>query len=567
MRKILYSKIGLIVALVALVLLNIATAIWHKRIDLTEGKRYTLSNATKALLSKVDAPVTVNVILKGNYPSGFRQLAGASEDMLREFRQIAGGNFSYQLLSPDENFPGSDISYGDTLSSMGFYPINLTAQVKEGQQQQLVYPYAIVEYEGKKVPVTLYQGKTPLINFQELSSAEAMLEYNFAEGISKVLQKEKPVIGYLTGNNEPTGLSVFDLVENTLKPNYQLFTVNINEQATIPQEFKMVMMVKPTMPFSDEAKLKIDQYVMNGGNLVVFIDRLDAELDTLQRGEVVAYDRELKINDLLFKYGARVNPDLVMDLQCDFLPFDVNNNGQFELLPWNYFPVVEPKGNHGITKNLGFISGRFMNSVDTVEADGIKKTVVLSSSANSRSISTPALISGKENSLEPQNERFTKQNIPLAVLLEGKFTSLYANRATQAMKDSLQKAGKTFQRQGQSEAKVIVVGDGDIVLNAAIRSEPIPMGSNPYTYGTQREFPFANRAFIENILAYMVNTDGLSEAKGKDYQVRLLDQKRKEEEKTKWQVINIALPIVIIILFAILFNWLRKRKYSKKVYG
>lgn len=567
MRKIFNSKWGILAALVAIVFINIATSLLHSRIDLTAGKRFTLSRPTKALLKKIDKPITVNVFLKGDYPSGFKQLLGASEDMLRELRQIAGGNFTYNILSPSETVPGTEVAYSDTLTALGFYPINLTAQVKEGQQQQLIFPYAIVEYEGKTIPVTLYQGKTPLINFQELSSAEAMLEYNFADAMSKALQKEKPVIGYLTGNNEPTGISTYDLAENALKPNFNLFTINLHEQPAIPEQVQLAIMVKPTLAFSEEEKLKIDQYIMNGGNLVVFMDRLNAELDTLQRGEVIAYDRDLKINDLFFKYGARINPDLVMDLQCDFLPFDVNNNGQFEMLPWNYFPVIEPKGNHPINKGLGFVSGRFMNSVDTVEADGIKKTIILSSSANSRTISTPALISGKENSIEPQSEKFKKQDIPLAVLLEGKFSSLYANRATQAMRDSLQKTGKGFLRQGIKDAKVLVVGDGDIVLNSAVRGEPIPMGMNPYTYGSQREFPFANKAFLENILGYMINADGLSEAKDKDIQLRLLDPKRKEEEKAKWQIINIALPIIVIILFAILFNWLRKRKYSKKQNG
>lgn len=567
MRKIFNSKWGILAALIAIVLINIAASLLHSRIDLTAGKRFTLSRPTKALLKKIDKPLNIKVFLKGDYPSGFKQLLGSGEDMLREFRQIAGGNFTYNILSPAELVPGTEVSYSDTLSALGFLPLNLTAQVKEGQQQQLIFPYALVEYEGKTVPITLYQGKTPLINFRDLSSAEAMLEYNFADGISKALQKKRPVIGYLTGNNEPLGISTYDLAENALRPNFNLFTINLHEQPAIPEQVQLAIMVKPTLAFSEEEKLKIDQYLMNGGNLVVFMDRLDAELDTLQRGEVIAYDRDLKINDLFFKYGARINPDLVMDLQCDFLPFDVNNNGQFELLPWNYFPVIEPKGNHPINKGLGFVSGRFMNSVDTVEADGIKKTIILSSSANSRTISTPALISGKENSLEPQSEKFKKQDIPLAVLLEGKFTSLYANRATQAMRDSLQKSGKGFLRQGIKDAKVLVVGDGDIVLNSAIRNEPIPMGMNRYTYGSQREFPFANKAFLENILSYMINTDGLSEAKGKDIQLRLLDSKRKEEEKAKWQIINIALPIIVIILFAILFNWLRKRKYSKKQNG
>jgi len=288
-------------------------------------------------------------------------------------------------------------------------------------------------------------------------------------------------------------------------------------------------------------------------------------MDSLQiKNEVIAYDRGLQLNDLLFKYGARVNADLVMDLQCDYLPFDVNGNGQFELLPWNYFPVLESKSNHPVNKNLGFVSGRFVNSIDTVEADGITKTILLSSSANARRIATPALISGKENVSAPQDEKFQTADIPVAVLLEGKFTSLYANRTTQAMRDSIEIYGGSFLSRCLKDNKMIIVADGDIALNSIVKgNQPIPMGMNPYTYGTQREFPFANTMFVQNCLDYLINEGGLSEAKSKDYVVRLLDSKKVADEKTMWQAINIAVPIATVVLFALFFQWARKRKYAK----
>ena len=295
------------------------------------------------------------------------------------------------------------------------------------------------------------------------------------------------------------------------------------------------------------------------------MDKLNAELDSLQskKGEVVAYDRELGLNELLFKYGVRINSDLLMDLQCDFLPFDVSGNGQFELLPWNYFPVFETKSNHIINKNLGFVSGRFVNSIDTVETEGIKKTVLLSSSANSRTIATPALVSVKENIDAPENEKFKKANIPVAVLLEGKFQSPFSNRLSQAMNDTLQKYGSVFLQQCIADNKMIVVADGDIVLNSVIKgNQPIPMGMNPYTYGSQREFTFANKDFLQNCLDYLINTSNLSEAKAKDYTLRLLDKKKVDEGKTTWQLINIVVPILLVFLFALIYQFLRKRKYT-----
>ncbi len=564
-RKILHNKFWLPIVLVLLFLLNWAASLFHTRIDLTNEKRFTLSSPTKKLLKKIDAPITVDVFLKGNYPSGFRQLASSTKDVLQEFKEIAGNKIQYNFLSPDDVMPGTEIKYGDTLSGLGLYPINLTSQVKEGQQQQFVYPFAMMHYKDKMQMVELYKGKTPLINFTELSSAEALLEYKLADGVAKIIQTEKPIIGYATGNGEPMNYNTYDLIENVLNKDYKLFTFDLNAPKFLPAEMKALVIVKPTTSFTDEEKLKIDQYVISGGKLLLFGDRLSAEMDSMQtkKGEVTAFDRDLKINDLLFNYGVRINADLLMDLQCDFLPFDVNGNGQFELLPWNYFPVMDSKNNHPINKGLGFVSGQFVNSLDTVEAEGITKTVILSSSANARTIGSPAVISNKENVNAPEDAKFKKSNIPTAVLLDGKFRSMFANRLSQAMSDSLEQYNLAFLPQCISNNKIIVVGDGDVVLNSLSKGNPIPMGMNKYTFGTQREFPFANKEFVQNCLDYLVNENDLSEAKAKDYVVRLLDNKKTEEQKTFWQIINIVVPISIVLIFAIIFQWLRKRKYTK----
>ncbi len=566
LKKIINSRAWLLLVLVILVAINWAASVWHTRIDFTNEKRFTLSKATKKLLRTIDEPVVIDVFLKGNYPSGFKKLASSTEDLLREFKEIAGNKLQYHFISPEDDVEGTGVKYGDTLSAMGLYPINLTSQVKEGQQQQLVYPVALVHYKDQLMPVEIYKGKTPLINFQELNSSEAMLEYNMANVISKITQKEKPTVGYATGNGEPIvrDFRTYDLMENVLRPDYNVFMFNLNTQPIIPAEFKTLIILKPEQPFTDEEKLKLDQYVMNGGKILMFIDRLNAEMDSLQiKNEVIAYDRELGLNDLFFKYGIRINADLVMDLQCDYLPFDINGNGQYELLPWNYFPVLESKSNHPINKNLGFVSGQFVNSIDTVEAEGIKKTILLNSSVNSRTIGTPAIISGKENVNAPEDEKYKKANIPVAVLLEGRFTSLYANRLSVAMKDSLDKYNESFLPQCIADNKMIIVADGDIVLNAVVKgNQPIPMGMNRFTYGSQKAFPFANKDFLQNCLDYLINTNDLSEAKGKDYVARLLDTKKVNSQKNNWQLINIAAPILAVILFASVFQWLRRRRYS-----
>ncbi len=563
-NKIWKGKGWFFITAILLVLVNWLASVYHARIDLTNEKRFTLSAATKKILRNLDDQVEVKVFLKGDFPSGFKKLANNTQETLEEFQEASSGKLKYNFVSPDELMDDTEVKWGDTLSAMGLYPINLKSQLKKGEQQQLVYPVALLRYKEKVLPVKLYNG-IPNIGRQEINSAEALMEFQLADGIYKLSEKVKPMIAYSIGNGEPQDARTYDLVENVLRADYDLKLVNINKAPVIDDTFKLMMIVKPVQPFTEIEKLRIDQYIMRGGKLLMFIDALNAEMDSLRiKNEVIAYDRGLGLTDLLFKYGARINNDLVMDLQSDKLPFDVNGNGQFEFLSWNYFPVFISKSDHAINKNLGFVSGRFVNSIDTVEAAGISKTVLLSSSANARSISAPALISGSENVNAPEDEKFKTPDIPVAVLLDGKFTSMFKNRLSQELNDSLEKYGEVFQPQNISGNKMILVSDGDIVLNSVARNEPLPMGMNPFTVGSQYEFSFANRDFLTNCLDFLINQSGLAEAKAKDYSLMLLDTKKLEAQKLNWQLLNIAAPVFLVILFALLFQWLRKRKYSKK---
>ena len=565
LKKIWNSKLWLPIIIILLVAINWLASLYHTRIDFTNEKRFTLSKPTKKILKTVDDVVQVDVFLKGEFPSGFKKLALSTEEILSEFKEIAGSKLQYNFISPDEEMEGTTVKWGDTLTALGLYPINLKSQLKAGEQQQLLYPVALVHYKEKVMPVALYNGSSKAITYSEINSAEAMMEFKFADAINKLIQIEKPMVAYSTGNGEPGDVRSYDLANNVLLKDYNLKTINLNSQPAIPDTFQLLIIVKPTQKFTDEEKLKIDQFVMRGGKLLLFVDKLEAELDSLKsmNNQVVAFDRGLQLDDLLFKYGARINNDLVMDLQCDYLPFVTNGSQQMEYLRWNYFPLFESKSDHVINKSLGLVSGQFVNSIDTVEAEGIKKTILMSTSPNSRTISTPALISGKENVNAPEDDKFKKANIPVAVLLEGKFQSLYNNRLSQAMNDSLAKYGFLFQPESFVDGKIIVVADGDMILNGADKNGPLPMGVNRYTAGTQHEYQFANKDFLQNCLDYLVNQSGLSEAKAKDYTLRLLDSKKVTAEKTTWQLINIALPVLLVFLFAVIYQWWRKRKYTK----
>jgi gliding-associated putative ABC transporter substrate-binding component GldG len=568
-NKIVASKAWWLWLILLLVVLNYAASVFHARFDLTKEKRYTLSKTTKGLLKTLDDDVQVDVFLKGRFPSKFRKMTNSVSEFLRLLKEANTARFNYTFISPDDIVPGTAVKYADSLKSLQAYPINLKAQVEEGEASSLAFPYAIIRYEGKEQLIKLFAVSSNMPPENVINKEESLLEYKFARALDGLLMKGKPLIGYSAGNGEPdltTDYSTADL-QMSLSKDYNLFTLNLNRQPFIPDTFKVLLMVKPTLQFTEAEKLKMDQYLMRGGKLLLFIDNLFAEQDSLRTiKETVAFDRNLNLTDLLFRYGVRINTDLVMDLQCDYMPFVVGgdaNNPQFEFLKWNYYPLFESKGNHTINKSVGLVAGRFVNSLDTIATPGVHKTVLLSTSADSRTISTPALISLNENKNLPKDIRYNKSDIPVAMLLEGKFTSLYRNRASRSQLDSLAASGQNFMPDGNGQSKIIVVADGDILLNDISPKEgPLPMGLNLYTVGSQFEYQFANREFLLNCLEFLINKAGIIETRNKDIVLRLLDGQKVKEQKTTWQFINIALPVLLVIVFGWLYQQLRKRKYA-----
>ncbi|HEY1021450.1 MAG TPA: gliding motility-associated ABC transporter substrate-binding protein GldG, partial [Flavisolibacter sp.] len=514
----------------------------------------------EALTDSLQNNVSIDVFLKGEFPSGFRKLSGATQEFLSLLKQTAPDRINYRFVSPEEE-AGNGKTWGDSLRAMGVEPINLTVQVKAGEENRNIFPYALLHAGGRTELVNLFQSSKRNISVAELNNAEAMMEYQFAKSLDRVINPQRASVAYAVGNGQPTGAETYDL-QQVVGSSYDLKILNLNAHPVIPKEADVLLIVKPQTGFSETQKLKIDQYVMNGGKVLLFVDNLHAEQDSLSyTSELVAYDRNLNLADLLFNYGIRINQDLVMDLQCDFLPFVVGgtaSNPQYEFLHWNYYPLFESKGNHIINKNLGLVAGRFVNSIDTVEAEGITKTVLLQSSANSRTISTPALISPNENRNTPQDELFRKSGIPVAMLLEGKFSSLYRNRVGAAQRDSLQAYGG-FKEANANPTKMIIVGDGDIVLNdVSTQQGPLPMGMNLFTMGSQYEYQFANRDFLLNCLEYLTSNTAIISTRNKEIVLRLLDAKKVAAEKGKWSLINIVLPIILVILFGLIYQRIRR---------
>lgn len=567
MEKILRSKYGWIIAIIALVVINYIASVVHARYDLTSEKRYTLSTPTKNLLNGLKEPVNITVFLEGDMPAGFKQLSNSSRELLEEFRELSRNNISIKFERPGEGL--SDTARAAYISyisdSLGIKPTNVkvTAKAGEAQEERLVYAGALVSSGERNLPVNFLQGQSLTGGYESLNNAEALLEYKFANAIDKITRDSVPVIGYLIGNGQPLTYNVYDLIENTLKPDYGFGFLPIDSVPVIPQDFDALMIVKPTSGFTDDQKLKLDQYIMNGGKVIWMIDKLYAEMDSLMRkqGDFIAFDRNLNLDDLLFKYGVRINADLLQDLQAEKIPLVVGNYGnqpQMQLVPWPYFPLLSNYNDHPISKNLDNVLSIFPNSMDTVVADGVKKTYLLSSSQNARILSTPAMVSLNSVQTEADLRTFTKSNVPVAVLLEGKFSSLYSNRIPVAVAQQMQAMGQPFKNRSE-ENSMIVVADADIVTNVFTQEEgPLPMGYNQFT-----QVQHANKDFLLNCIEYLVNPKGVLEARSKDIALRLLDPKKVEQEKTNWQLVTVVVPVLIVLAGALLYQVLRKRKYTR----
>lgn len=567
MNKILASKGWWLLLLIVLLGINYLASVVHTRVDLTQEKRYTLSSATKKLIKGLHDKVSITVLLTGDMPAGFKKLSNSTKEMLQEFKELGGSNIQFKFEKPGEG--QSDTAKEKMqlhLDSLGLKPTNIKVKAKAGeaQEERLVYPGALVTYKDREVAIDLLQGQDMTGGVQSLNNAEALLEYKLARSIQKITADTVPAIGYLVGNGEPLSYNVYDLIEHTLRQEYRFGFVPIDSVPVIPGVFDALVIVKPTMPFNNKQKLKIDQYIMHGGKVIWLIDRLYAEMDSLMRShsDFVAFDRNLNLDDQLFKYGVRINGDLVQDLQCDKIPLVVGNYGnqpQMQLVPWPYFPTLSSYSGHPIAKNLDNVLSIFPNSIDTIR-NNIRKTVLLASSESSRIISTPAIVSLNSVKTEDDMKTFNQAFIPIAVLLEGRFTSLYTNRLSTGELDTLAGLYKQpFRAATEKESKMIVVSDADIVANVVTQQQgPLPMGYNQFT-----NYQYANKDFFLNCLQYLTDSSGILNTREKDFALRLLDPKKTEEDRMKWQLMNIGLPVVFVILLGAVYQQIRKKKYQR----
>jgi ABC-2 type transport system permease protein len=553
--------------LLALVVVNIAAAAIHYRLDLTAERRFTLSKPTKIMLSKLDDDVQVDLYLAGNLKAGVRQLAKSAQEELQDFNEYCGGRIRIHAFDPLAKLDDSaKQTFLDSMMRMGIQPKTQVAQVGKGEEQteRIVIPGAVVRYRNGIYPVDLLKGvQLPLQGPEEqlYTNAETLLEYKFGSAIDKISRKERPLIGYVMGNGEPLDIRVYDLIEG-LRSSYRFGIVALDSIPLISPKFSAVVIVKPALKFTEREKLTLDQYLLHGGQIIWAVSTLYAEQDSLQlKQQTVAYDRGLELEDLFFKYGIRVNQDLVEDMNSAKLTVVVGNAGgkpQTEALPWPYYPLLNGSLTHPISKNLDPVLAEYANSIDTVKADGVRKTVLLQTSANSRRAGTPAIITFEILKHKNDPAYFSEKNIPVGMLLEGTFHSLFENRLPQSLADSFANVyGQPFTPVSTTPGRVIVVSDGDLFMNGVTESGPLPLG-----FSRDDGYQFANEDFINNCVEYLVNPSGILETRAKDYTLRLLDPAKVEKDRGMWQFINIGLPLILVVLGGYIYQFLRRRKYQ-----
>jgi gliding-associated putative ABC transporter substrate-binding component GldG len=567
-KKVSERRILLVIGLIAaLVMINLLASFVHYRFDLTEEKRYSISTPTKNLLKNLDQPLEVEVFVKGDFPAGFRKLANSIEEFLHECKEYSNGKLQYKFIDPleglDETQLARVIDSVEYYFGIPAYTLQAPSKVGDEQTQKKILPGAVIHYKDSTMGINLLQGEKFFgTEAQQLASLynniEASLEYKFGSVIQKITSTEKLLVVYALGNGETWGYTIDDAVRSLIK-NYAFDTLNLKQTPYIPSQINALVIIKPTEPFNDQQKLKIDQYVMNGGKVFWMLDNMYAEFDSLRQVQgFIAFDRGLNLEDILFNYGVRINQVLLQDMQSDKLPQVSNNSsGQQRLVDWPFFPILNGT-EHPISKNLDGIRAIFPTTIDTVEASGIQKTFLLRSSNNSRLLPSPAKIDFEFLQIAPDEKLFTQKNVPVAVLLEGKFRSLFTGRVPKVVADSFAALNMPIRTTPQNSGKMIVVSDGDIAMNQySPTTGPLPMGMNVFT-----RYTYANKDFFTNCMEYLVNPSDILQTRSKEYTLRLLDPRKVEEKRTMWQLINIALPILLIIIFGAIYQQIRRRKYA-----
>jgi gliding-associated putative ABC transporter substrate-binding component GldG len=541
-----------------LVLVGLAQTV-RFRIDLTEEKRYSLHPSTLKLLEGIDRPLHVDILLTGeDLPGGMRRLQKSIEETVRTFNAYSAEPITVSYFDPLEVTDSLKEDFIYTLADYGIRPTNLFVNQATGQQEQLIFPGILVSDDTYETGALILKGERGMSAEQTLNASIENLEFELAQAIQKLLYPQKSALAMIIGHGELAEDDGFGMVE-ALTGRYEVFKVPLEQAKKVEDlsSFAAVFILGPDSTYSERELFLLDQYVMRGGNLIVASEGAGLDLRQLAGAGALALPEENSLDRLLFRYGIRVNKDLIQDLDFGVIPVmggNFGNQEQLVPLPWPYYFQAGRMYPHPITKGLDQVSFRYSSSLDTVKADGVRKTPLLFSSERSRIVPLPHLITLGAFQEPPLESEFGLQYLPLAYLLEGEFTSLFKNRF-------VPEEFATSQLKNSGNGKVIVVGDASLFqsqLNPS-NQEPLPLGEDPLAQAT-----FANKQFLENVVQYLTDPTGIIATRTKVLQIRPLDKVKVAEEKSMWQLINVGAPVLFLVLMGGVIGLLRVKRFSRR---
>ena len=562
------------ITLIVIVAINIIASFVYTRFDLTSEKRYTLSDTSKEILKDLDDYVYFRVYLEGDFPAGFKKLRKETKEMLDEFR--AYSKFvDYEFINPSESNDAAERNETyKLLYQSGLNPTEIAMQTKSGAQQLIIWPCALVSYQEKEKPLDLLDTNVGENSNQVLNNSAQNLEYKLISSIKELAQEKKPSVAFIEGHGELNENEVYDITRS-LQKKYNVKRISLNEQVTslnnrtatkdsnivISSNYDAIIIAKPTKPFSEKDKFIIDQYVMHGGKILWLLDPVFATMDSLQMSEsTIGNTLNLNLDDMFFKYGIRLNNNLLLDLNSAKIALRTGQMGgqaQIEYFNWYYFPLLNAASNNSIVKNINPIKADFISSIDPVMSDSDVQKIPLLKTSNYTNISNaPVYITLGMLRQKPDQRLFTQKSQNVAYLLKGEFESLYANRMTSGIMESKEIGFKT----SSEPTSMIVVADGDIIRNQfhIPQGYPLPLGFDQYT-----QITYGNKDFIENAISYLVDGEGLIEIRSRELKIRLLDMNKINNDALLWQIINVVLPSAIMVILGFILAFIRKRKYAK----
>lgn len=534
---------------ITLIVLNIVSQGYYNRIDLTTDNRYTLAKVTKDIIANIDKQLIVKVYLEGDFPSEFKRLQIETRQFLEELN--AKNSFiKIQFIRPDNQ--------RERLIKAGMIPSQLTVKEDGKLSNAIIFPWAEIVYKKKTNIVSLLPNAAAQSQEDQLETAVENLEFSFSNAIYKLQEEKQKTVAVLSGNKELLDIQLYSFLSEVTKKHrlakFTLDSVATNSEKSLKdlQQFDLAIIAKPTESFTEKEKLVLDQYIMNGGKTLWMLENVQADTDSLFKdGKMLAYPRDLNLTDFFFSYGLRVNVTLIQDLYAAKIPLatgNIGNKPQFQNLNWFYHPLVSGNQTHAISKNIAPVRLRFANQIDTLQ-NSLQKTVLLMSSMLTRKTGTPAIIALESIAEEPKEEDYSSGFQIFSLLIEGDFTSMYANRIKPF---NIKKFSKK-----SSHNKMIVISDGDIGRNQLQKGKPFDLAQDKWT-GEQ----FGNKEFLLNAVDYLLDDNGLIELRNKNVQINLLDKERAYQERIFWQFVNIVLPLLVLLTFGFVFQYVRKRTYS-----